>query len=457
MFQYDSLTMADFPVERLRGTLEDGTVCGVIKPAAWNGTLVLDLDGAMACADGPMAAFGLPRTAMYLSLGYAYGGTTREPVSYRFPLAVDHLLAVRDEFSGRFGTPKHTLVTGGSRGGFVGRIAMEQRPDIFEGALVSAGGGGGEIAGLNSKLDGKFVLKTLVDPNGPLQLVGLDSRDAEEQRLLDLVALADSTPLGQARLALSGAIEQMPAWPSPMDPEPAADDWAAQYRMMRDCYAGAQFTLGTYAIEQLAGGVFSWNHDVDYADLLERCGRRDFVVAMYERAGVGMDGLRADLATLAAAPRIHADPAAVAKAEKWLSYTGRISGPVLNMDNRGDQIDPAPCKYAYRETLRRAGTEDFLRVVWVNSAGHGNFNVAEQAAALTTLMRRVETGEWGDTSPTAMNALANSIPLPEVKLPAPPPGMPVRPAASNEPRFFDYDPGEAMHYWDSADWDTYKG
>ncbi len=460
MYQYDQVDLAGFETERLRATLADGTGCGVLKPAQWNGILLLDLDGAGACMpEAPMAAFSLPRTAMYLSLGYAYGGTTREPVSYRFPEAVANLLNVRDAFIARFGNPKYTIVVGSSRGAFVGRIAMEQRPDVFDGALVSAGGGGGEIAGLNTKLDGKWLLNTLVASPEPLQLVNLDSRDAEEARLLQLVAIADSTPLGRARLAFSAAVEQMPAWCSRMEPEPAADDWDAQYRQMREVYAHAQFTLGTAAIEAIAGGVFSWNHDVDYVGLLERCGRRDFVIAMYEKAGVGLRGLQADLDKLAAAPRIHANPAAVAKAEKWLSYTGEIRGPIMNMDNLGDEIDPAACKYAYFDTLRRTGREDLLRVAWVRSAGHGNFNEAEYAAVLTALVRRIETGVWGDTSPTAMNALGASFRLPEIKieLPALPPGLPLMPPQPKEPRFFDYTPVSALHFWDSADWDSYRG
>lgn len=463
MYTYDTQTVAGFAVERLMATLPDGTNCGVMKPENWNGILLLDLDGAGPCDLGnPMAMMRLPRIAMYFSLGYAYGGTTREPVSYRFPEAVANLLNVRDAFIERFGTPKHTIVVGSSRGAFVGRIAMEQRPDIFDGALVSAGGGGGEIAGLNTKLDGKWLLNTLVESPDPLQLVGLDSRDAEEARMLKLVEIADSTPLGRARLAFSSAVEQMPAWCSRAYPEPAADDWDAQYQMMREAYAHAQFILGTAAIEAIAGGVFSWNHDVDYADLLERCGRKDFVVAMYEKAGVGLEGLQADLDKLAAAPRIHADPAAVAKAEKWLSYTGEIHGPVMNMDNLGDEIDPAACKYAYFDTLKRTGRDDLLRVAWVHSAGHGNFNEAEYAACLTTLVRRIETGEWGDTSPEAMNALGNSFDLPkvEVKMPPPPPGMPAMPPMPpqpKEPRFFDYTPVPALHFWDSANWDTYPG
>ena len=117
---------------------------------------------------------------MYLSQGYAYGGTTREPVGYRFPEAVGNLLKVREAFSERFGTPKYTIAVGSSRGAFVGRIAMEQCPDIFDGALVSAGGGGAGNRRAEQQARRQVLLNTLVQSPDPLRLVGLDSREAEE-------------------------------------------------------------------------------------------------------------------------------------------------------------------------------------------------------------------------------------------------------------------------------------
>ncbi len=41
-------------------------------------------------------------------------------------------------------------------------------------------------------------------------------------------------------------------------------------------------------IEQLAGGVVSWNHGVNYTDMLARSGRADFVKAMYAKAGISL-------------------------------------------------------------------------------------------------------------------------------------------------------------------------
>jgi hypothetical protein len=135
-------------VEVLSGKLPDGSNYRAVKPAAWNGTLVLDLD----FVNDPTA----PPTAIeqwMVANGYAIGVISREPIAYRFPAAVDDLLTVRTMFIERWGMPMRTLSLGNSRGAFVSRVALERRPDIFVGAMLSAGGGAGEVALHNAKLD----------------------------------------------------------------------------------------------------------------------------------------------------------------------------------------------------------------------------------------------------------------------------------------------------------------
>ena len=155
-----------------------------------------------------------------------------------------------------------------------------------------------------------------------------------------------------------------------------------------------------------------------------------------------------------------ADPAAVARAEKFLTYRGALQGPVVNLDNIGDQVDPESCKYAYRDTLRKTGRDDLLRVLWVHSSGHCNFTNAEMLEALAVLMRRVRTGAWGDTSPEALNREAPGLGLPVV------PGFKLGPnprpeteaetlANATAAHFFDYAPAPALRAWDFENWDSY--
>ena len=161
------------------------------------------------------------------SQGFAIGGITREPVSYDFIQAADYLMDVRQHFIQRWNEPERTLALGTSRGAFVVRMNLELYPDIYDGGFMNAGGGGGEIAVLNNKLNSLFVLKNLVNPDSPLALVNIDVQ-VENAALIELVDEANSTPQGRARLAFAASMQQFALWATPSKPKPAQDDFEEQ-------------------------------------------------------------------------------------------------------------------------------------------------------------------------------------------------------------------------------------
>ena len=84
--------------ESIQGTLADGSNYRVVKPAPWNGTIVLDLDFANNLIAPPSVI-----ERWMTANGYAIGGISREPVAYRFRQAVDDLLEVRRLFIAKWG------------------------------------------------------------------------------------------------------------------------------------------------------------------------------------------------------------------------------------------------------------------------------------------------------------------------------------------------------------------
>ena len=149
---------------------------------------------------------------------------------------------------------------------------MELRPDIFAGALMGAGGGAGEIAVHNAKLDALWTLQQLAGI--PLHLVGFAGQSdamAENGRIQAAVQQLRATPLGRARLALAAAFEQFPTWTSGDEP-PAAGDHEAELDQIANAFAFANPAQVRYGVEVIAGGNFSCNHGVDYADLLSPSG-----------------------------------------------------------------------------------------------------------------------------------------------------------------------------------------
>lgn len=445
--------------EEISGNFADGTRWVARKPANWNGTLLLDLDGAgfgpppssgasrpaMAPAPGAAGARAMPGggpgafNIWLLAQGYAIGGTTREPVGYDFPRAAAYLVDVRRRFTEQWSEPKRTLATGGSRGAFVVRMSLELYPEIYDGGMLSAGGGAGEIAVLNNKLNALFVLKTLVDPTASLTLVNIDV-DAENRALAALVAKANGSASGRARLAFAAAVQQFALWSSRGKPKPAPTDYDGQLDQIAENFAFATAVPVRGGVEKIAGGNVSWNHGVDYADVLQRSGRTAMVEALYAKAGLD---LKTDLNTLAKAARIKADPGAVRRAEAIMTYTGRIADPLINVDN-DDPVDPAADKLAYLDTLRRAGTADFFRLLWADRPGHGGQSNLDRAVAFTLLIDRLDRGTWGDTSLPSLRkigveiAAKSSIDLGEFTL--------FEPASLPKP----------VSSWDVSNWGTYQ-
>jgi pimeloyl-ACP methyl ester carboxylesterase len=421
--------------DALAGKLADGSNYRVVRPAQWNGTLVLDLD----FINNPSAPPSAIEQWMVAS-GYAIGGISREPIAYRFPQAVDDLLTVRAMFIDHWGTPKRTLSLGNSRGAFVSRIALERRPDIFVGALMSAGGGAGEVALHNAKLDALWALKQF--SGVPLAVAGFSSQAeaaAEGMKIQEAVKTLQATPLGRARLALAAAFEQLPVW-ADGDQPPADTDYEAQLDQLAIGFTAGHPAVVRFNIEQTAGGVFSWNNDVDYKDLLSRSRLSPMVAALYGKAGADLE---ADLLTLARAPRITASPAAVAVAEKTMSYSGKISGPVLIVDNIGDPFDVESFDRAYERTVTNAGNGALLRMTWVRSSRHSTQSPLERLAGFSVLVERLDTGRWADTSPEAMNARATQIRQATA--------IDLGPA-----RFIPNQAPEILRPWDGRQWGTYK-
>jgi hypothetical protein len=353
----------------------------------------------------------------FLGHGYAIGGMarTQNVSAYEIHQYIDDYVTIRQIFTDRFGAkPKRTIAYGVSRGAIPARGSIEAYPDIFDGVVAFSGGGQGMIGFMNQKFDGVWALKTLFDPAAQLAVVNLPAPGAqanlanypEDKALTELASRANMTPQGRARLTLAAAFVQEPTWTIRNSPEPAPRDYDTQIDQLAANFAYACPQITRWQVETMAGGNVSWNHGVDYRAELNRSGLLAVVEYAYRKAGLD---LNADLATLASAPRIAASPAAVAKAERDATWTGRINAPVLSVKT-SDPADIPAHDLAYLQTLRAAGTEDLLRNTYVARPFHATYTALERITAFQTLVHRLDTGRWDDsTSPDRMNALAAEI------------------------------------------------
>src|SRR5260221_14012481 len=295
------------------GSLADGAKYLIEVPANWNGTLFLYSHGYVVpgtpnppqdfAKDDPFTRFFM------LSQGYALAGSSYATTGWAIEDALRDQIAVLDMFNLVVGPPKRTIAWGHSLGGMITAGLIQRHPERFDAALPMCGVLSGGVATWNTALDSEVAFKTLLAPG--LQVVNIVNPLANLELAEEVIAQAQATPQGRARIALAGALGNLPGWFNPLSPEPAPTDFAGQetnqflWQQMVDLLFVFAFRA---ELEARAQGNASWNTRVDYRKQLDRSIGRDQVRALYLQAGLDLDS---DLDALNDSARISADPEAV--------------------------------------------------------------------------------------------------------------------------------------------------
>jgi pimeloyl-ACP methyl ester carboxylesterase len=382
-------------------------------PVAWNGTLFLYSHGYVAPGSPKMAiaAPGPTVSNWLLDHGSAIAGSSYSSTGWALEDAFKDQVALLDLFSQRVGKPKRVIAWGHSLGGIITAGLVQLYPDRFAGAIPMCGVVGGGVAAWNTGLDGAYAFKTLLAPRSTLQLVDITDPAANAQQAIALFNQVGTTPAGEARIALVGALSDVPGWFDTTRPAPAPTDFAAWAvaQAQWESRVDFAFEFGYRAeLEKRAGGNPSWNTGVDYHHQLSISPDLAEVTALYNAAGLDLE---ADLSALDAGPRIKADPGAVAYLDANLSFDGTLNVPVLTMHTTADGLVIPQNETAYADVVRAAGKQDLLRHVYVQRAGHCAFTPAEMIALAQAMIERLDTGRWDDSAlqPAALNAAAQSL------------------------------------------------
>jgi pimeloyl-ACP methyl ester carboxylesterase len=425
-------------------------------PSNYNGTLLLYSHGynALIVPLAPEDAGDHATGAYLLSQGYALAGSAYARAGWSLEQAFEDQIDLLDAFdNSQFGHPARTIAWGHSLGGMITAGLVQLFPDRFTAALPMCGVVAGTPGSWNQGLDSEFALLTLQAP-GAFKLVNFTSfGDAQANfgAASTALAAAQATPQGQARIALSAALADVPGWFDPASPEPAATDYATQEVNQFNWDNNPDFFfafLGRAELEFRAHGNFSWNTGVDYRVQLSHSVDRAEVQALYKAAGLD---LNAELDTLNNAQRISANPSAVAYVTTYITYNGNLNMPVLTMHTTGDGLVSVTNEQAYASVVRSAGDNNMLRQVFVHRAGHCRFSPAETITAFQTLVHRLDTGRWEDsTNPASMNAQAKALgPLlnvVDVAVIEPPPVFVPAPAS-----FINFQPAKFLRPFDARD------
>lgn len=407
----------------IRGTLADGTDYAMWVPPNWNGTLVNDLDFVRHAERGYEGFFEGHYYEFLLERGYAASGTRRHPQRmerYDPIRELEQQVEVIELFATQFERPNWVIQHGGSGGGAIAVGMAEFHADVIDGSIPLCFQTGLVIA--NVWMDRAVAVKALLAPDEDLPVVGIAPADADAALEAWHAAInsAQQTAVGRARIALATTLAQSPGWgsvwPSTL-PRPRPDDVdAVQQAMHRSIMAGMESTVRSRPlVEQSAGGVPSWNTGVDYVQYYDNADPAQawVVRALYDKAGLSTNEIGMDLERVNEQPRISAQPEAL---EYWRLHPrlhdGKPGVPMLHMHTIGDSSLPPVLMQGYGARVHANGLADRYRQVFVESADHGAIRVCEAAAAVETMVRRLETGSWGDTTrPRVLNTLAASMGL----------------------------------------------
>jgi pimeloyl-ACP methyl ester carboxylesterase len=393
------------------GTLPDDASYLIEVPANWNGTLFLYSHGYVVPGSAnPAPDAGDPATRLFmLSAGFALAGSSYSTTGWAVQQALPDQIAVLDVFSKMVGTPKRTVAWGHSLGGMITAGLIQQYPERFDAALPMCGVLSGGVATWNTALDSAFALKNLIALGSGLQLVTITDPVANLQLAEEILAGAQTTPQGRARLALASALGDGPGWFVPLSAQPAENDFAAQEanQFLGDQQVDFPFVFAFRTeLEARAQGNPSWNTNVDYRRQLARSADVAEVRALYQQAGLDLE---ADLRALNESARVSADPQATSYLKQNIIYNGEIHIPVLTLHTTGDGLVVVENESAYRDVVREDGNAAFLRRAFVSRAGHCAFTPAETIAAVLNLRERLDTGKWPSVAASELNAEATAL------------------------------------------------
>ncbi len=400
-------TAADTAV--YQGTI-DGAEYRAEVPGNWNGTLILWSHAAYRFGFVPaeVELTNQPITKQWLlDHGYAVAASKYSPASGWVVQQAPHdQLELLDWFAQHVGPPRHTVAEGAQMGGLVSTLLAERHPGLLDGVVSLCGYQAGSVATWNLGLDFGFVVKTLLPAAADLQLTHVTDPDANSATARDAILGALGTPAGRARLALAGAVADLPPW-SPLVPQPT--DLDSQLAQQKDYYGTLLlFNVGVdrVTLEQLAGGNPSSNLGVDYRAQLARSSQRALAEQAYAAAGLD---LAADLDRLATAPRIAPDAAALRYQARYGTPAGTTPAPVLTVHTVGDGLAPPEHERQYADQVGQNGDPAQLRQLYIPRGGHCTFTASEEIVALQVLLDRLDTGQWRSTDAAVLTRAAGEF------------------------------------------------
>ena len=348
------------------GQLPSGAYYRICMPpeGAWNGNLAIYAHGYVAFnkpitipEDQLQLPGGVSLPELINSLGFAFATTSYRMNGLAVETGVEDLVDVLEVFSATHSVPTYTLVTGVSEGGLITALAIEQRPDVFDGGLSTCGPIGDFSQQINYFGDFRVLFDYFfpgVMPGSPISIPESLINDWPHYYTATIQPLIFA-PTNAVTLAQLLSVSHAPY------------------------ISGLITTVDTSVYDALSYNVLATN------DAVEKLGGQPFDNHHRVYAGSDDDGQLNQLVR-----RFTAAPAALNEIDAIYQTTGLLTVPLVTLHTTLDQQVPYWHAQLYRGKVIRSDSLAFHQArVGENLYGHCNFSSNDALGAFGQLVTMV--------------------------------------------------------------------
>lgn len=341
------------------GQQSSGAVYRICMPeeGAWNGDLVVYAHGYVAPNEPVVLPDESSISEIVNRLGFAFATTSYSTNGLAVREGIEDLRDLMDIFSATHGQPRHVYLVGGSEGGIITALAVEQFPEVFNGGLAACGPVGDFRWQVNYWGDFRVVF----DYFFPDLIPGSPINVPEE-----VINNWDTVYLPHIRYAIRSKPH-------------VTEQLLRVTRAPSDKHNPS--SVETTILGLLWYNVFATN------DGIAKLGGQPFDNT--HRLYFGSDN---DLRLNRQVQRFRADPAALAAIEAHHQTSGRLASPLITLHTTGDPLVPYWHELLYREKVRASGSRVRHTNIPIFRYGHCSFRAGEVLVGFALLVLRV-TGQ----------------------------------------------------------------
>ncbi len=358
--------LPDIDTDRYWG-VHKGAGYRIEVPKNWNGSLVVHCHGYRG--EVPELTVDLPDLRGYwVKNGYAWGTSSFSTNSYDPKTGVKDIHNLAMFFNGLVGKPKHIYLMGRSMGGHIIGLAIEQYPEIFDGAVALCGVmGDSEL--FDYYLDYHVVAQWLTDTS-----VGFP------------FPMDYSTVIVPQMISKIGTVTPE-GYLSNLTPEGIKLRTATKYFSggKRPLFGTAFTVWGKFLFDQVISIVpRSPLVPGTVNDNMDRAYQLDDDPALSAEENL----LNSEILRVAADPQGR-HPNGLAN---FPPISGNISVPILTLHGIGDLYVPFLMQQVYAQRVAAHGKSDLLVQRGIRDVGHCSFTVPEREIAFADMVKWVNEG-----------------------------------------------------------------